>query len=143
MQVSVKKIEGSKMQIASDFHRFDKHCVQTRSLQRAQLFGDTLFIGKILLAPEIDLQFRLDETGQQKDRKKRSRDDAHRSSISQESLRDNRKQQAESRDDRLDVTNMPEVEENFDRHKRETNDRDFPGWHPKFCFFPQKDHEWR
>ena len=131
------------MQVGSDFRRFDKDCAQTRPLQCAQLFGDTFFIGKVLLAPGINSQLGLNEASEKKYRQDGGCGDAHESAISQYSFCDDRKNQAESWNDRLDIANFPEVEENFDRYKCEANERDFPSSCSKMFFFPKKNRKWR
>ncbi len=61
------------MKIASDFDCFHQYDAQAGALQRPQLFGDKFFVGEILLTPEIDLHFRLDEAGEQKHSRHRKR----------------------------------------------------------------------
>ena len=82
------------MEITSNFDRFDKHGAQAWLLQATQFFGDRFFVRKILLPPEIDLQFRLDEAGEQKYRQSRSGGDADGSSISQYSFGNDCQKQA-------------------------------------------------
>ena len=101
--------------------RSDEHDAFAFSLERAELFGDPFFVGKVS-ATEIDLQFCLDESGQQKKRQQRCASNTNGLTALQKSVQNDREKKTKSWSDWLDVTKVPEVKEYLQRDQRQTYD---------------------